>query len=344
MQTLNRLRRGIRKAASRIHASRFGPAVVGSVVWVLALSAPMASAQLSTVLSDEFDDASSLSDWTPLPSNPITAGLEDVDSSEPGKLVMIPAVFNQNGWFGSSVGAFRYKLVEGDFVVASHIIAGNVNSPNDDTVPPTGTYNSAGFVVRDPASFQPDNENWLMYNHGAQVFSPSAGHSLATETKTTVESTSVLTLRPTMTPTSNAGQLALCRRGNLFHMFKWMDDEADWTLEATYSRPDLPQTLQVGAVVNGWTQASLRAQFEYVRIWNGPIPDLPDCLAAVPEPDFALSLAPGLLALAALQITGRRRQAQPWRRRTRAKAPIQSPPKTSGTRWAGVGCDEKYAG
>ncbi len=279
---------------------------IASAITAVSLMPHEASSQFSVALSDEFSDAATLGDWTPLPSNSVTAALEDIDTSEPGKLVMVPADLSQNGWFGSSVGPFRYKLVTGDFVATSHIVAGNVGVPNDPGVAPTGTYNSAGFVARDPTSASsPSGESWIMYNHGTQVFDATAGHALATESKTTIDSTSVLTLRPVQSETSNAGELMICRSASLFHMFRRMDDETSWTLEETYSRPDLPETLQVGLVVNGWTNATLRAQFDYFRILNDPVTDADDCLAQLPEPGLATVLATGCLVLAGAGRKGR---------------------------------------
>ena len=270
------------------------------------------SAEFSFLLSDEFNNASTLSDWTALASNDTTATTIDIDTSEADKLVIVPAVFNQNGWFASSIGPYLYKEVTGDFIVTSHIIAGNVN---DHDTPPTGSYNSAGFVIRDPASTMPQSpQNWIMYNVGAQVYDDTAGHTLATEAKTTVNSSSVLTLRPTASATSNAGQLALCRSGSTFYAFKWMDDEAGWTLEEAMSRPDLPETLQVGTVVNGWTSANLRAQFDYVRVYTGTVGSSAECLTQLTAPtsvsvvasstkDFPLSIDHALLLATILTLT-----------------------------------------
>lgn len=180
---------------------------------------------------------------------------------------MSPTAFHHNGWYASSIGSYVYKLIEGDFISTSHVIAGNVN---DHLAPPTGEYNSAGFVVRDPASHDPNApQNWLMYNHGAQVYNNAAGHNLAIEAKNTINSTSVLALRPTASNQSNSGQLTVCRSGETFYLFKWMDDEADWLLEETIVRPDFPTTLQVGLVGNAWTGSNLRAQFDYMRIYTG---------------------------------------------------------------------------
>ena len=239
------------------------------------------SADFSPTHSDEFEDAATLSNWTALGSNATTASTIDIDTSEDGKLVIVPTVLNHNGWYNSSIGPYLYKEVTGDFIVTSHIIAGNVADHN---APPTGTYNSAGFIVRDPASTTPQMQNWIMYNLGAQVYDNEAEHSLATEAKTTINSTSVLTLRPTASATSNAGQLTLCRSGSTFYAFKWMDDEAGWLLEETLVRPDLPATLQVGTVVNGWTNATLRAQFDYVRVYTGTVESSADCLAQITTP------------------------------------------------------------
>ena len=246
----------------------------------------LVSAEFSVTLSDEFNDATSFSDWTLGPAPAETWLTMDIDTSSPGRLVMVPSNINHNlqtsnnGWYAGSRGPYLYKMISGDFIATAYITSGNVA---DHSAPPTGSYNSSGFVARDPASGA-GSENWVMYNHGAQVFDSGAGHRLATEAKTTVNSTSVLTLRPTGSATTNAGRLTLCRSGDIFHMFKWMEDESGWTLEESASRPDMPDTLQVGLVVNGWTNPNLYAEFDYVRIYTGTVANSAECLEQMSAP------------------------------------------------------------
>lgn len=215
-----------------------------------------------TDLDDEFDDPASLDCWTNYDPGQYT--LLDVDATLAGHLLLEP--INTDGWFDDGDGPFLYKMLGGDFVVETHVAAVDRNAPD---MPPAQAFNSAGLVLRDPAS-APAAENWLMYNLGYQ------DDIVGTEGKTTTNSSSELTLVEGL----NSGRLRVCRIGREFHMYRWLDDETDWTLEHTYARPDLPDDLQVGIVGNAYTAPpDLQAQFDYVRF--GTATDARSCTAPI---------------------------------------------------------------
>ncbi|MEX1365751.1 MAG: hypothetical protein AB1Z98_21670 [Nannocystaceae bacterium] len=215
--------------------------------------------------SDEFDDASRLSQWNRAHEQEGYAALHsvlDVDQSTPGELTLVP--LPGVGWFGDFQGPLLYKNVAGDFVVETFVTAGNAGDPLQ---PPTQLFNSAGLLVRDP-DHGPGTEDWLMHNAGYQAT------FVGTEGKTTVGSSSVLTL----VPGSHRLRLRVCRFGSRIVLARQDEPGAAFVATHDYDRPDLPDELQVGLIVNGWganedqpnpaSTPDLRASFDYIRLWH----------------------------------------------------------------------------
>ena len=95
---------------------------------------------------------------------------------------------------------------------------------------------------------------------------------MGTEGKTTVNSVSTLFL----IQGSNNGRLRLCRVGSDFRMYRWLQAENGWTLEHTFARPDMPATLQAGAIANGYQPPpDLHARYDYVRF--GAVQNVAGC-------------------------------------------------------------------
>lgn len=212
-------------------------------------------AGLTPFIADEFDDATTLGQWTLLHQQqqvPARHSLLDIDQTRAGHLVIEPTA--NNGWFEDDKGPLLFQLVTGDFVARTYVRAANRNSPSN---PPTAQFNSTGFVARDPASVVGGSENWLMYNVGYQdTFGGSEG-------KTTVNSASTLFIIAGATE----GELILCRRGSTFRMIRRLAGEPALNETNVFNRPDLPQTLQLGLIANGYTaNPDLRAEFDWVRI------------------------------------------------------------------------------
>ena len=181
-------------------------------------------------------------------------------------MVIEPA---RSGWFETSRGVLLYKLVEGDFVVQTHVNAGNTADRN---LAPQTPFNSAGLMARNPASAS-GPENYVMYNVGFQ----RDDVGVATEAKDTRDSVSELTFRNGF----HSGVLVICRIGQTFEMWRRLDDEANWIQTNTFDRPDLPTTLQVGIVVNGFEPpVTITAEFDYVRF--AAAGSLDDCTADLP--------------------------------------------------------------
>lgn len=174
----------------------------------------------------------------------------DVNQTLPGQLVMDPT--RTPGWFGDADAPLVFKLLTGNFAIHTFVTTSSRTNPG---TPPGSNYNSAGLMARNPAGAV-GPENHIMVNVGTQ------NSSTGSETKTTVDSSSELFLDAG----SHSGELILCRIGDDFAAFRRLEGESSWTRTYTFARPDLPETLQVGMVVNAFgSPADLRAAFEFIR-------------------------------------------------------------------------------
>ncbi len=208
-----------------------------------------------STLSDEFDDATSLSDWSQLGQ----ADTVDIDTQTAGTLTVVPQA---GGWYGNFTGLLLWKSVTGDFVVETSVHAA-ARSGNG---VPSEPYNSAGLLIRDPAS-RSGAENWVMHNVGFQ------DGRIGTEGKTTTNSGSILVIEPASV---TSGVLRICRNNNSIELARKLEGESAFKVTHSYTRGDFPKTLQVGLVVNGWNSQGgqpdtsrmpdLRATFDYVRV------------------------------------------------------------------------------
>jgi len=121
-------------------------------------------------------------------------------------------------------------------------------------------------------------ENWVVHNVGFQDV------SVATEAKTTVDSSSVYRLANG----APSGEVAICRLGSTFHLLRRLDGEAEWTEMTShddpayppYDRPDLPDTLQVGIMANAFSSPDILARFDYVHFTRPT--SIEDCVANLP--------------------------------------------------------------
>ncbi len=223
-------------------------------------------------LSDDFEDAATLEDWTLLNEQLGLAPpheLLDIDTTVPGKLTIVPLV---SSWYQDDMATFLYKQVTGDFLVEVDAAAFQKGT---ESAPPTELFNSAGLLIRDPASTLAD-QHWLMYNIGRQE------QFIGVEGKATVSSQSELVLIPT--DGAHAGRLRLCRIGDAVRMLRRLPGDAAWTQTHTYpdtfvQTPDhtFPETVQVGFIDNAYLVAGVRAEFEYIK-FSRPVTEA-DCAA-----------------------------------------------------------------
>ena len=248
-------------------------------------------------LSDEFDAAATLTDWT------IRANAEggpqmgnfDIASTTAGRMTIDPIAPPAVGWFQDVKGPYIYKEVTGDFVAWTHV---RVGTPADMNAAPAGEFVAGGFVIRTPGSSSPGNEAWMMVNIGRQSM-PS--YPMAGEVKTTYPngggSQSTLFLSDVG---GLHGRIAVCRIGAQFYFFRDVDGVDSGWVQYTHDannvwldnanlapdyddgfvRDDMPGTLQVGLIVNSDFNQSApapRVDYDYVRFATPA--SLSDCTA-----------------------------------------------------------------
>jgi hypothetical protein len=139
-------------------------------------------------------------------------------------------------WFNDSMGVLVFKPVTGNFKATATVHTGSASARG---APPAPAIRLGGLMARDPAS---DSTHQQSYVHIVAGNGPSG--VLAVEHKTTQNSTSVYEAPEWQSPDA---QLRVCRVGSTFNLYKRPLRSKAWQLAATYERPDLPPTLQVGA-------------------------------------------------------------------------------------------------
>ncbi len=234
---------------------------------ILGLSSQL-SAQISQ-FSDEFDDPTTIENWNTHTSGPLSSNyyetliLSDslisgttVANAPLGQLTLIPGP-THSGWFDNIMGPMLSRNVTGNFVVTTYITLHNKNDYNG---LPTSDYNAAGIIARNPNT--EGNENYVITNLGFQSYINGIG----TETKVTTDGNSVLHLNPD----SSRAEIRLCRVGNVFRTYKRNPTDNSLVLILESVREDLPPTLQVGLMANGWdfednAPPDLRAEYDYIR-------------------------------------------------------------------------------
>jgi hypothetical protein len=127
-------------------------------------------------------------------------------------------------------------------------------------------------MVRDPAS--PNvAESWNLLHMGYQI------SGFGTRAAQTANASTTNYYRSTV---ETEADIVICRIGSDFFMYYTTVSKGGlWTLASTFSRPDLPQTLQVGVSTDSMgAQPYLRAEFDYVRF---ALPTVQaDCTANIP--------------------------------------------------------------
>lgn len=216
---------------------------------------PVPAPPVST-FNDEFN-ANTLANWSRrhmVEATPAQYTTLDINQSRPGALSIVPTL--TPGWYANGDAPLLFKLVSGNFSVETHVVAESRSNPGS---APASDFNSGGLMARNPAGGS-GPENYVMVNVGRQNSSIPA--SVGSESKSTVNSNSQLDLRAGV----HQGRLILCRIGTEFYTYRLLDNEATWTRIGSATRADMPTTVQVGMVANGFSGPDLRATFDYVRL------------------------------------------------------------------------------
>lgn len=221
-------------------------------------------------LSDEFDDASTLKQWSRIYETEQSKAdqLEqfDIAKTKPGWMVMVPY---SSTWYMDYRGVLVYKAIKGDFVVTSNI---RVARRGGDGAP-RSNFSLAGLMIRTPRdvtpqTWKPGGENYIFLSLGAA----NRPGSFQFEVKTTVNSRSTLAVTDAGTP---AAMIQIARIGNEFILLK-KTPEGNWNVHQRYRRTDMPEQLQVGLTVyTDYTTASrLKPPQQNTQVIRNGRPDL----------------------------------------------------------------------
>jgi hypothetical protein len=193
-------------------------------------------------LSDEFEGNSLDPKWSVLHPEVATVAVGS------GQLAL--TMTQQALWFQDGESVLVYQNVTGDFAVEGAVYARSAAIPGS---PPNRTVHLGGLMARNGGT---DRENYVFAVVGYDE------NDLSVETKSTVEGISNFT-GPSW-PSGDA-ELRLCRSGSEFRLFKRTIGSATWELAQTFTRTDLPATLQVGAIAYAFMQPDLTVRFDAVR-------------------------------------------------------------------------------
>jgi hypothetical protein len=237
-------------------------------------------------LSDEFDDLATLDCWTlrhEVEGWPAEYSLLDIDLTTPGHLTIIPN--HTSGIWFDEVAPFLYKEVTGNFLVVASVAARGLA---DSSGPPTQDYNGCGLLVRAPIDLaMPTNtdENWVKYEMAYRDSVLGAG-SLAARTA----SSQSAHLVPYSYDGITIGEVAICRVGDTYRLYRRNAVAVTWVLEHTRASgqdgvPLLPATVQVGPFAAAYEagSADVRAEIDYVRFLADPPAGEADCIQGLAE-------------------------------------------------------------
>lgn len=226
-------------------------------------------------LSDEFDDSSTLQNWSRINEvegwNADQLETIDVDTTQAGRLTMIP---QSVVWYQDYRGPLVFKEVSGDFAFTTQVHVrdrDDIGGSDDDLVPGDGDFSLGGVMIRtprdieSPADWNPgsrsddgsnNGENYVFLSLGYGDQATSGGQNqFSLEVKTTRNSDSQLQLTG-LGPDANVVDIQIARVGtNVFALYRVPGQE--WQVHRRYDRPDMPDTIQVGLVTyTDWEKAN----------------------------------------------------------------------------------------
>ncbi|MBX2816094.1 MAG: T9SS type A sorting domain-containing protein [Saprospiraceae bacterium] len=263
---------------------------------VLALLATLmvaSAAAQQSANNDEFEDASSLSDWqniTDVDYNAEHFEILDINATTSGQLTLQPYT---SAWFAQYRGGFIYKDLTGDFVFTSQVTASTTNS---------STYSLGGLFLRNPATAMDvtnNNHNYVFLSTGfAATNHPTCPGCSAPhlEVKNTTNSNSdlrVASLPSCMAPPCPV-TIRIARLGSTIVCLYRPEGAANFVVHQRYQRGDFDNTIQAGFVAyTDWPKVqTYLPSFHNLNVLNDDLdPDPSDNMALPFTPDITASFA-----------------------------------------------------
>ena len=207
------------------------------LAWVLAstaiawgcTNAPILAPAEVDGFSDPFDGAALSDDWTVLDR-------DDFDL-EVAQSQLRMTLTQDTMWYMRRTGPGVVREVQGNFHVTAHVSAMSAANPDEHV---EGGYQFAGLIARNP-EVEGDAENYVFHVLGWRDWEDY----LSTETKSTRNGSSVVTAPQWPSPHA---ELRICRHNAIFVLLARESAESEWSHIKSYTRTDLPGTLQVGAI------------------------------------------------------------------------------------------------
>lgn len=222
-------------------------------------------------LSDEFDSVATTDRWQRLNEiegwNADQLNLYDIDTTQSGRMVQQP---HTTVWYQNWRGPMAFQNVTGDFSFTTQVHVtdrDDIGGSDADSVPGDAQFSLAGAMIRTPRDITNPAADWTPgsmaddgTNDGENYVFLSLGYGAAEnefslEVKTTRNSDSQLELT-SLGQNANSVTVQISRIGSsIITMYQQPGQE--WQVHRRYSRPDMPETLQVGLVsYTDWTKAS----------------------------------------------------------------------------------------
>jgi hypothetical protein len=194
------------------------------------------------VLSDEFDDAGTLSQWQRVYQGE-GWGFDqldqwDINSTRTGHMFMMP---HSSSWYQEWRGVQAYKAVTGDFVATTDVTPIRRGGGG----PPASNFSLAGILARtprpgvtNPASWTTNGENYVFLSLGTA----DTPGTYQFEVKTTTNSISHLEIS---SAAAGRARIQIARIGSSFIALRQFEG-GSWEVHRRYTRADMPATLHVG--------------------------------------------------------------------------------------------------
>lgn len=158
-------------------------------------------------------------------------------------------------WAGNGQGGLVYREANGNFKLTATVRARKASDPTQTVA---SLVSLGGLTARNPhGADHGGSENYV------HIVVGNTPNGIGVETKTTINGA---TSYEAVADGSGDAELRICRVDDTFRLYKRLLGSPTWILAATYERPDLPQTLQVGANIYSVLRPDLQVIVEDLQL------------------------------------------------------------------------------